>query len=403
MRNGVSEAVHGDGVVKSIRRILVVDDDPVVLRVLYDMVSSFGYGVEAAQDGFEALAKIRLDVDLVMLDLVMPGLGGYEVIRRVRREPDVGDIPIVMVTSLGMREERIRAIEAGANDFITKPVDITELKVRLASLLKMKENQDLIKRHQAELEHKVDQRTKDLRVALEEMARAQRRTYEAHLDTIHRLVVAAEYKDEDTAAHIKRMSQYSAIIAKGFGLPPDEMDILLHASSMHDVGKIGIPDSVLLKPAKLDPPEWEKMKEHTVIGSRILAGSNSDLLQMGEIIALTHHERWDGTGYPKGLKGKEIPVYGRICAVADVFDALTSKRPYKRQLENEEAYRILEEGRGTHFDPRVLDMFFGQLGLILESQKQDSLMPAKREPAESDPRGFGLSRALHPPSGNSVP
>ncbi|MEK7873206.1 MAG: response regulator, partial [Chloroflexota bacterium] len=181
MRNGVSEAVHGDGVVKSNRRILVVDDDPVVLRVLYDMVSSFGYGVEAAQDGFEALAKIRLDVDLVMLDLVMPGLGGYEVIRRVRREPDVGDIPIVMVTSLGMREERIRAIEAGANDFITKPVDITELKVRLASLLKMKENQDLIKRHQAELEHKVDQRTKDLRVALEEMARAQRRTYEAHL------------------------------------------------------------------------------------------------------------------------------------------------------------------------------------------------------------------------------
>ena len=352
---------------KRLQRILVVDDEEPNRDLLKQMIGVFGHEAELAKDGFEALAKLHMNIDLVLLDVVMPGMEGFEVARRIRSTSQTRDIPIIMVTARSGKEDRLRAVEAGANDFIAKPFDMTELKVRTASLLKMKEHQDAIKRYQLELEDTVQRRTADLRRALEEMSAAQKRTHEAYLDTIYRLALVAEYKDQYTGCHIARMSHICAILAGGLKLPPAEVEIIRAASPMHDVGKIGIPDAILLKPGKLTPEEWEVMKQHASIGARILSGSNSEVLHAGEIIALSHHEKWDGSGYPHGWVGEEIPLWGRICAVADVYDAITSERPYKKALSHERALQIMVEERGRHFDPKLIDLFLDNLEEIIRS------------------------------------
>lgn len=361
-------------------RVLIVDDEESNRNVLSEMVDSLGYEPEVAEDGMAALAKVKLDIDLVLLDVNMPGMDGYEVARRIRQDPEVADVPIIHVTALAGKEDRLRAVEAGANDFIAKPVDLTELRVRSASLLRLKQQQDALKRHQAELEELVERRTSTLRRALDETAEAERRAYRAYLDTIRRLARAAEYRDEDTGAHILRMSHYSRVLANALHLPPGEVETILYASPMHDVGKVGVPDGILLKPGKLTDEEWEVMKRHTVMGARILSKSESELLQAGEVIALSHHEKWDGSGYPQGLAGEDIPLRGRICAVADVFDALTTKRPYKKAMPNEVAFEIIREGRGKHFDPRLVDLFFANLDDILTIQKEYAETPEDERP-----------------------
>jgi putative two-component system response regulator len=338
-------------------RVLVADDQEDGRRALSRGLRALGYDVEVASDGIEALARLPLGVDLVLLDAEMPGLDGFEVARRIRVDPEHEDLPIIMVTGLDSREDRLRAVEAGVNDFIAKPFDLTELRVRCASLLRLKAATDELKRHRAELEQTVAKRTADLRVALDRMADAQRSTYAAHLDTIRRLVLAAEHKDRDTAAHIERIGLYCELVATSLKLPPGEVEIIRHASPMHDVGKIGIPDAILLSPRKLDAEEWEIMQRHATIGARILHGSPSPLLQAGEAIALTHHERWDGSGYPAGRRGEDIPLAGRICAVADVFDALTNNRHYRDALPNATVWEMMEAERDRHFDPAVLDVF----------------------------------------------
>jgi putative two-component system response regulator len=338
-------------------RVLAVDDQDETRRVLQRTLAALDYEVEVARDGVEALAKLPLVPDLVLLDASMPGLDGFEVARRIRTHPEYHDLPIIMVTGLDSREDRLRAVEAGVNDFIAKPFELTELRVRCASLLRLKEATDALKRHRAELEQTVAKRTADLRLALEGMAEAQRSTYAAHLDTIRRLVIAAEYKDRDTAAHIERIGRISALIGTTLRLPPGEVEVLRYASPMHDVGKIGIPDAVLLKPGKLDADEWEIMQRHTTIGAAILHGSPSPVLQAGEVIARSHHERWNGSGYPDALRGEAIPLAGRICAVADVFDALTSDRHYRDALPAATVWEMMQAERGCHFDPAVLDAF----------------------------------------------
>jgi len=352
------------------KRVLVIDDDPGIRKITEMLVEGLGHEVEPAQDGIEGLAKLQLGVDLVLLDVVMPGLDGFDVCRRIRQDPAGRDVPVIMVTTLETKEHRLHAVEAGANDFIAKPVDETELRVRVTSLLKMKEAQDRVKRYQAHLEEMCEDRTTSLRKALEQMAEAQHVAYQAQLETVERLAILAEYKDMVTARHIQRMSEYSAVIARGLKLPPAEVELILHASRMHDVGKIAVPESILRKPSSLDASEWTVMREHSAIGSRILDNSASEILQAGRVIALHHHERWDGAGYPNGLAGSDIPLWGRICAVADVFDAVTSERPYKPAFPNEEALQLLREGRGKHFDPRVVDVFFECLDEILAIQKR---------------------------------
>jgi putative two-component system response regulator len=356
-----------------IRRVLIVDDEEANRESLGMMISSFGHKVEFARDGIEALAQLKLGIDLVLLDATMPGMDGFEVARRIREDPDQCELPIIMVTVLSSREHRLQAVDAGANDFISKPVDVTELRVRSSSLFKMKDARDAVKLKQAILEETISKRTSDLRRALEEVVDAQHRIYEAHLDTIYRLAVVAEFKDANTASHIQRISHYCALIGRMLNLPPGEVEILLHASPMHDVGKIGIPDSILLKPGRLNSEEWAIIKQHTLLGAQILRDAPSKLLQAGEIIALSHHEKWDGSGYPSGLAGERIPLYGRICAVADVFDALTSPRPYKKPLSVQEACAIMRDSRGTHFDPRILDIFLGHLDEVVQIQQRFQL------------------------------
>lgn len=332
--------------------ILVVDDEDRNLRLMEALLLPLGYAVLAARGGEEALARVAAgDVDLILLDVTMPGMNGFEVARRLKANAATGVIPIVMVTALKEVSDRVEAIEAGADDFLNKPVDKTELRARVRSLLKVKAYNDHLRDYQQELEREVARQTVEIRRAL---AQAK----ENALETIYRLAVAAEYKDEDTGAHLLRMSNYSAAIARRIGLNERTVEAILHAAPMHDIGKIGIVDRILLKPGKLDAQEWEIMRQHTVIGGKILAGSRSGCIRLAEVIALTHHEKWDGSGYPRGLKGEGIPLVGRIVAVADVYDALTSRRPYKEAFPAEKACAILREGSGAHFDPRVLDAFF---------------------------------------------
>jgi putative two-component system response regulator len=349
--------------------ILIVDDDLRNREMMQALLESQGYVVETANDGLEALAKLKLGIDLVLLDIMMPGMDGFEVTRRIRQDQVHGLVPVMMVTSLYEKEDRLRAVKAGANDYISKPIDLVELKVRAASLLRMKEAQDTIREEREMLEEMVEKRTADLRRALSETVEAQRKTHQAHLDTIQRLALAAEYKDQGTAMHLHRMQRYCKLLSQGIRLPPGEIEMIFHAAPMHDVGKIGVPDGILLKPGKLTPQEWRRMKEHSTIGGRILGGSVSEVMKAGEIIALSHHERWDGSGYPRGLSVEAIPLSGRICAVADVFDALTSKRPYKKAFSNQEAVDIMRKERERHFDPTLLDVFLDHMAKVEGIQK----------------------------------
>jgi cyclic di-GMP phosphodiesterase len=348
------------------KRILIVDDESSLRNLVKIFLESFGHETETAKDGFEALEKVTLDIDLVLLDVQMPGMDGFEVVKKIRANPLLSDIPICMITGETSRTSQLRAVETGANDFICKPMDQTELKIRSDSLLKQKETQDIVKQYYVELEDKVKLRTASLNEALIDMAAAQEEAKEAHLDTIDRLALASEYKDKATSHHIQRVGLYCEIISCALGLPESEVETIKLASPMHDVGKIGIADGILLKPGNLNDEEMAMMKTHTTIGAKILDGSSSKLLQAGKIIALTHHEKWDGSGYPNNISGENIPLIGRICALADVFDALSFERPYKKAFSREKVLEIIKEGRGTHFDPNLTDIFFENLDAIFQ-------------------------------------
>ncbi|MDO8578139.1 MAG: two-component system response regulator [Dehalococcoidales bacterium] len=352
--------------------ILVVDDQTQNVELLEAYLAPQGYKIVKAASGEEALGKLSDNqIDLILLDVMMPGMDGFEVARRVRQDNIHRLLPMILVTALRETEDRVKGIEAGCDDFLSKPVDKTELLARVQSLLKVKAYNDLMSNYRTELESEVTRRTEELRQAVEGIKTAS-------LDTIYRLSMDSEYKDEDTGAHIKRMSRYSAAVARRIGLDENTIKTLLYAAPMHDVGKMGIPDHILVKPAKFDPVEWEIMKLHTVIGARILKGSDAEFIKLGEVIAQSHHEKWDGSGYPGGLKGKEIPNAGRITAIADVFDALTSKRPDKEPFSIDKSLAIIKDGRGSHFDPDVVDAFFAIQDEILAIKKQyaDDNQPA---------------------------
>jgi putative two-component system response regulator len=351
-------------------RVLIVDDELINRKVLEGLLKAQGLDYVSADSGPAALKLLEPGVDLVLLDIMMPGMDGFTVAKAIREMPLYADLPIVMVTALSAKEDRLRAVESGANDFVAKPIDATELGVRMASLLRMKHYHDEVKDYQQHLEQMVAQKTGALRAALADLENARKATVRAHMETIHKLSAAAEYKDEDTASHIMRMSRYCAVIAHRAGLPPADVDMILSSSPMHDIGKMGVPDAILLKPGRLTEEEWMIMRRHTVIGANILRGGSSKYLECGAEIALSHHEKWDGSGYPRQLAGEDIPLFGRICALADVFDALTTKRPYKEAFSNERALAIMAEGRASHFDPRLYDVFLGCFEEILGIQRE---------------------------------
>jgi len=326
-------------------KILIVDDEKGNIKVLERFLKAAGYNqVRSVSDSRQAVnAFIEFQPDLVLLDLKMPHLDGFQVMEALKRINRSSYLPVLVLTAQRDHPTRLRALEGGAKDFLTKPFNMTETKVRIRNMLEVRMLHNKIQEQNRLLEDQVRERTRELE--------------RSRLEVIHRLGRAAEYRDNETGLHVIRMSHFCFRLAREVGLTENECELLLQASPMHDVGKIGIPDQILLKPGKLSEEEWEIMRMHPVIGAEILSGSDSKLMQMAETISLTHQERWDGSGYPLGLRGDEIPLVGRIVAICDVFDALTSKRHYKEAIPIQQAMDMIEEKSGTDFEPRLVEMF----------------------------------------------
>jgi putative two-component system response regulator len=338
-------------------RLLVVDDDERNRKLLGAMLRAEGYVTLEAANGIEALEQARQEQPaVVLLDVMMPGMDGYEVAQRLKTDPATSSMPIVMVTALDDRDSRLKGLEAGAEEFVTKPVDRLELRVRVRNLLRLKEFSDFLADHNRILDAQVQERTRQLQ--------------DSYREIIFTMTAAAEYKDEETGAHVRRISHYTSLLAQTMGLGAEFADLMFYSSPMHDVGKIAIPDRVLLKPDRLTPEEWVIMQSHAALGAKMLENGTTPYVKLGAEIALSHHERWDGSGYPNGLKGEAIPLSGRIMNICDQYDALRSQRPYKPPFTHEKAVEIITRGDGRtlpgHFDPAVLDAFIQCAGEFAE-------------------------------------
>lgn len=322
---------------KSNKSILVVDDEPTNLRVLNQILNE-SYKLIFAKSGQEAIRLVEKEApDLILLDVMMPGMTGYEVCEYLKQASQFKSIPIIFITALSDAEDEAKGLTLGAVDYISKPVSPAVVKARVKTHLSLVDADEL---------------------------------RSTRLQIIQRLGRASEYKDNETGMHVMRMSHYAKIIALAYGFSEEDADNLFNAAPMHDIGKIGIPDSIMLKPGKLTDDEFAVMKTHPEIGSEILGESDSDLIGLAKLVSLTHHEKWDGTGYPKQLKGTNIPIEGRIVALADVFDALTSVRPYKEAWTVAAAMEHIHSQKGKHFDPHLVEVFEQLIDQIFEIKER---------------------------------
>ena len=329
--------------------VLVVDDTAENIDILVGILAA-EYKVKVAINGHKALELARRSPpDIILLDVMMPGISGYEVCRQLKRDPITRAIPVIFVTSMNQEADEQYGFELGAVDYISKPICAAIVKARIRGQLNLYDQQ----RH---LEQQVKARTAELE--------------QTRFEIIKRLGRAAEYRDNETGTHVIRMSHYARLLAEEVGMPAAFCDTLFNAAPMHDVGKIGTPDAILRKPGPLDDAERQIMQQHVLIGAEIIGEHPAPLLHMSRKIALYHHERWDGTGYPEGLSGEDIPLEARMAAIADVFDALTSERPYKRAWTVDEAVALLQQERGKHFDPKLVDSFMNILPQVDEIRQQ---------------------------------
>lgn len=338
-------------------RIFIIDDEPANLKLLDKLLASQGYSqFVLIQDPREVLDRYReARPDLILLDINMPHLDGYQVMEQLKALRDPLMPPIVILTAQHGYDHMLKALALGARDFVGKPFNRVELLMRVRNLLEAQLAHRLVHDQKSVLEEMVHVRTEELR--------------QTRLQVVQHLGRAAEYRDNETGLHIIRMSQVSAVLAGSIGCLGSMCELMLHASPMHDIGKIGIPDAILLKPGKLTPDEFEIMKTHATIGANMLGGNDAELLTLARTIAISHHEKWDGSGYPNGLAGKDIPMAGRIVAVADVFDALTSARPYKKAWPMDDAVAFVKKNAGKHFDPEVVTHFLLRLPEIIAISK----------------------------------
>lgn len=354
--------------------IMIVDDQPANVRILEKIFAREGYSnVRATNDPRDVVGMFEESVpDLLLLDLHMPHLDGFEVMAQLAPwlQDEATYLPILVLSADATLEAKQHALTVGARDFLMKPFDIVEAMLRINNLLMTRFLHKKIQEQNETLEHKVRERTADLHEAIADLEKSKHNLRLSHEETIERLSIAAEYRDDETATHIHRMSHYCAILATGAGCDPEQCDQIRLASQLHDVGKLGTPDSILLKAGPLTPDERAEMQKHAEMGHAILADSTSDILQLAAKIALTHHERIDGKGYPRGLKGDEIPLEGRMAAIADVFDALTTDRVYRAAFPVETALEMMTDARGTQFDAELLDLFMALLPEILEAKKK---------------------------------
>ncbi len=317
--------------------LLLVDDEPTNLRVLRTVLQE-QYRLLFAKSGEEALQLLQKEQpDLILLDVMMPGLTGFDVCARLKANPATSAIPVIFVTALKDEMDETKGFELGAVDYITKPISPAVVRARVKTHLSLVQAQEL---------------------------------KQTRLQVIQRLGRAAEYKDNETGLHVMRMSHYAQVIALAYGFSEQKAEDLLHAAPMHDIGKIGIADNILLKPGKLTADEYKEMQKHPLIGAEIIGDCDSDLLKMAKAVALYHHEKWDGSGYPFGLSGEQIPIEARIVALSDVFDALTSARPYKQAWTIEETLQHIRAQKGQHFEPVLVDLLEQNLQHILEIKQR---------------------------------
>ena len=367
-------------------RIAIIDDEPINIKVVQKYLQLEGYQrFFTTTDSRHAMELIRKETpDAVLLDIMMPHVSGLEILEDIRNSEELLDIPVIILTAANDTETRLEALRLGATEFLGKPVDSIELQVRLRNVLTAKAHRDHLKNYAWELELEVAVRSTELA--------------ETHQEVIQCLAKIGEFRDNETGNHVIRVGRYAEIIARQLGLPHDHTEQIGQASALHDIGKVCIPDSILLKPGKLDKAEHDVMKghckhgkntcsmspgdepaefrSHTTAGMMIAEVGKSPLLKAAAVIAYTHHEKWDGSGYPSGLSGEDIPIEGRITAVADVFDALTSERPYKPAFSLDKSLDIIKDSSGSHFDPAVVDAFFAGLGEIKKVYAEYSDVPA---------------------------
>ncbi|WP_300672642.1 HD domain-containing phosphohydrolase [Desulfoluna sp.] len=325
------------------RRILLVDDTKANIDILVETLKD-DYKLGVALDGKKAIEYSHANrLDLILLDVLMPGMDGFDVCKRLKENPATCDIPIIFITAMDAPANKRKGLSIGAVDYITKPFDISEVKARVKTHLTLKVIQESLKNKNLILEEKVKERTRELK--------------ETQVEIINRLSLASKFRDYGTGQNVIRISYLAEMLGRQAGLSPEEIERLALSSTLHDAGKIGISDNILMKKGTLTEDEWMLMKEHTTIGSRLLANSNSLLIQEAQIIALTHHEWWDGNGYNRGLAGEEIPLIGRIVAICDVFDALISERPHRAPWPVEKAFQEIQSRSATQFDPRLVKHF----------------------------------------------
>ena len=340
------------------RKVLIVDDESTGRTILAKIIQQVedDVSVDSFDNPLEALDWLDHNhPDLIITDYRMPGINGVELIKQIRIKPACQDIPIMMITVVSEKSVRYDALEAGATAFLTRPIDQIECRTSCRNLLKLHEQQSII-------QDRADWLARQVEVATQQIVSRER-------ETLLRLAKAGEYRDEVTGNHVMRMAKYSRQIAEALGLSEKECDEIEYAAPMHDIGKIGIQDTILLKPGKFEQQEWMTMQQHTIIGHAILSNSQSRYIQTGSIIALNHHERFDGSGYPNAIAGKDIPLVARIVSVADVYDALVSPRPYKNAWQDKDAQDYLHKHAGTQFDPICIEAFFERLDNITNIHK----------------------------------
>ncbi|MBS3759687.1 MAG: response regulator [Desulfobacterales bacterium] len=361
--------------------VLIVDDERPIQEMMALLFTQEGYHCLTADNGENALAIIQAEpVDVVITDINMPGLSGVDLLRKGQ---EITSADFIVITGYIEDFSYETLIAEGASDFIYKPISNKEILLRFKRVLREREllrERERINRELEDSNLKLKTYAEELNTALTDLKSAHNELQSAYLDTINRLALAAEFKDEDTGDHILRMSHYCALLAEKCGLENRMVQNIRYAAPMHDVGKIGIPDKILLKPDRLTKQEFETIKTHTTIGASILSNARSEVLKIAHDIALTHHEKWNGKGYPKGLQKTEIPVYGRIVGLMDVFDALTSNRPYKMAYPTEVARDIIKNERGASFDPQLTDIFLENIDEFLQIKKEtgtiENLSPA---------------------------
>ena len=343
-------------------KILICDDEIELASIIKSILEKEGHDIEMAHNGEDAIYQIyEKDYDLILLDVQMPGLTGFEVCEVVKNNEKTKDIPVIFLTGLRDFDSCLQGLRLGANDFITKPVATPELILRVRNMLKIREYSKFLKKYNVTLKDEIDKKTFEIRKMNGHLIMANDKIKDAYIDTVYRLSMVAEFKDSDTAEHLLRISSLSSFVASKLGMSQDEIERIYFAAPMHDIGKIGISNEILLKKSRLSEKEFEIIQNHTQIGGNLLGGSKSEILKHATSIARSHHEKFDGTGYPGHLKGTDIPLEGRIVMLVDVYDALRSVRPYKSSKNHEEVLHIFSHGDNRiipeNFDPELLEIF----------------------------------------------